>query len=66
MELDTQVAATRPVVSAPLQTIERSPLRGYHLFCCWIWPREMSKLQRPLRGRRQTSVCRHTANFDKL
>ena len=28
MDLDTQVAATRPVVSAPLQTIERSPLRG--------------------------------------
>ena len=25
MELETQVTATRPVVSAPLQTIERSP-----------------------------------------
>src|SRR6266481_5104071 len=33
MELDTQVAATRPVVSAPLQTIERSPLHGATTNC---------------------------------
>src|SRR5438045_2688969 len=36
MGLDTQVAATRPVVSAPLQTIERSPLRGAARCSVWV------------------------------